>query len=641
MRSTPLLLTLAIPLPALAQDAPDAAQGFDAHGFVLSSHDGDVRDPLTLPRPGAFHAGDVFATGLLEFAESPLVQVTGGSVGGRTDKAALDDLVALNIAAGVAAHDHVRLDVVAPVYILSRGFDQYQQVGIGNVRVSTTVIAIRPVHVVGGGGLGVGFTGHVDLPTGDPARFLGNNGVAGGLTAAGTYEIEAFTATAALGMQVNPSVDLANLSNADALFAGAAIGWMFAETTGATAEVRALLPVQSADIAGTGRPAETLLSLRHHLPSGAHLTFGGAAGISQGAGAATYRAFAGIGFGKVEPPRDRDLDAIAEFNLKDQCPGETETQNGWRDEDGCPDDLGALEVAVTYADAPAIGAELEVQGPDGAKAYVVGDETISYEAVPGTSWHARAIDPARCLAGEAKTTVGESATGLHVKLEPVLDAKVRVEVVGPGNEPLPNGLASFQGDQPTCLPKGPLVLDPVGGSGETAIGQGTHKVVVDVPGYKPGEATIEVESGETEVVRLVLEPSLVVMTRTQIQILDKVHFEFNKAVIKSESFGLLNDVAGVIATHPDIGRVEVAGHTDDKGSDKYNQELSQKRAEAVRVYLIEQGVPEAQLIATGFGEATPIDTNKTEEGRSNNRRVEFNLIDQAAEPEGTPAEGTP
>ena len=129
-----------------------------------------------------------------------------------------------------------------------------------------------------------------------------------------------------------------------------------------------------------------------------------------------------------------------------------------------------------------------------------------------------------------------------------------------------------------------------------------------------------------------------VLERTRIAILDKVFFAFNKATILPESFQLLDDVAAVIAAHPEVGRVQVEGHTDDKGNDAYNLKLSQSRADAVKLYLVNRGIPAERLVAVGFGETRPIETNQTEDGRSANRRVEFNLIDQV---EPVPGEATP
>ena len=73
-------------------------------------------------------------------------------------------------------------------------------------------------------------------------------------------------------------------------------------------------------------------------------------------------------------------------------------------------------------------------------------------------------------------------------------------------------------------------------------------------------------------------------------------------------------------------RIEIGGHTDSKGSDSYNLRLSENRAKAVYDYLILKGISEKRLQYKGYGKNKPIDTNDTEEGRANNRRVEFQIL---------------
>lgn len=119
------------------------------------------------------------------------------------------------------------------------------------------------------------------------------------------------------------------------------------------------------------------------------------------------------------------------------------------------------------------------------------------------------------------------------------------------------------------------------------------------------------------------------VTSTGIVIHQRVYFEFNRAVIRPRSFPILNTVAQVLRDFPDIS-IEIQGHTDSRGRDEYNLNLSQERAEAVRTYLTEQGIPAGRLTARGYGEAQPIDSNRTEAGRANNRRVEFQRTDAAA-----------
>jgi outer membrane protein OmpA-like peptidoglycan-associated protein len=81
-------------------------------------------------------------------------------------------------------------------------------------------------------------------------------------------------------------------------------------------------------------------------------------------------------------------------------------------------------------------------------------------------------------------------------------------------------------------------------------------------------------------------------------------------------------VGGILVSHPGLV-IEVEGHTDSDGSEGMNQTLSENRAGAVRDYLLSQGVPEASIVSRGFGEAHPVATNDTAEGKSQNRRVEI------------------
>ena len=121
--------------------------------------------------------------------------------------------------------------------------------------------------------------------------------------------------------------------------------------------------------------------------------------------------------------------------------------------------------------------------------------------------------------------------------------------------------------------------------------------------------------------------NLVVVTKTKIEIKQTIYFDFNKATIKPVSFPLLNEVALALKDNPGI-RVRVEGHTDSRGSDSYNLTLSQKRAESVRAYLIGRGIAPERMEAKGFGESMPIADNRTDQGRSQNRRVEFIIISQ-------------
>jgi OOP family OmpA-OmpF porin len=81
----------------------------------------------------------------------------------------------------------------------------------------------------------------------------------------------------------------------------------------------------------------------------------------------------------------------------------------------------------------------------------------------------------------------------------------------------------------------------------------------------------------------------------------------------------------VLASHAEL-KIEVEGHTDSRGDDGYNKQLSQRRAEAVVAYLVKQGIDKARLTGRGFGEDRPIADNATEDGRAQNRRVVFAIL---------------
>lgn len=121
--------------------------------------------------------------------------------------------------------------------------------------------------------------------------------------------------------------------------------------------------------------------------------------------------------------------------------------------------------------------------------------------------------------------------------------------------------------------------------------------------------------------------SKVRVTESKIEILDRVYFDTNKDTIQARSYDVLNQVASVLKAYRQITSVRIEGHTDSQGDDAYNLDLSQRRADAVKRYLEERGVDGSRLESKGFGEINPIATNDTSEGRSQNRRVEFVIVE--------------
>lgn len=118
-------------------------------------------------------------------------------------------------------------------------------------------------------------------------------------------------------------------------------------------------------------------------------------------------------------------------------------------------------------------------------------------------------------------------------------------------------------------------------------------------------------------------PKLVRVTEKEIIILEQVQFDTAKATIKPASDPLLDSVAQVMKEHPEILKIEVQGHTDNKGANNLNAKLSDNRAKSVREALVKRGIDAGRLVAKGYGPDVPIAPNDTDEGRAKNRRVQF------------------
>jgi len=107
-------------------------------------------------------------------------------------------------------------------------------------------------------------------------------------------------------------------------------------------------------------------------------------------------------------------------------------------------------------------------------------------------------------------------------------------------------------------------------------------------------------------------------------VLRAVHFDFDKAVIRPDAVPVLDEAVRTLKEEGTVA-VIVAGHTDSVGSDKYNMKLSLRRANAVRDYLVKQGIPASRIRTEGLGETEPVASNDTADGRAQNRRVELHV----------------
>ena len=118
------------------------------------------------------------------------------------------------------------------------------------------------------------------------------------------------------------------------------------------------------------------------------------------------------------------------------------------------------------------------------------------------------------------------------------------------------------------------------------------------------------------------------VTAEKVTIDTRIEFDYDSASIRPESFSILSQVALTLRANPQLQRIRVEGHTDDRGSDLYNLDLSQRRAESVMRYLIQRGVDPRRLEARGYGKREPLMPGSSDKARAKNRRVEFTILAQ-------------
>jgi outer membrane protein OmpA-like peptidoglycan-associated protein len=134
-------------------------------------------------------------------------------------------------------------------------------------------------------------------------------------------------------------------------------------------------------------------------------------------------------------------------------------------------------------------------------------------------------------------------------------------------------------------------------------------------------------------------PKFIHLEGSQVRVLQQVHFQTGSATILPDSFPMLQEIVLLLKANPDIKRMRIEGHTDNRGNADMNLDLSKRRAASVRQWLVDHGIDSGRLESEGYGLTRPIASNDTDEGRALNRRVEFKILEQGSEtgaPSGAP-----
>ena len=286
--------------------------------------------------------------------------------------------------------------------------------------------------------------------------------------------------------------------------------------------------------------------------------------------------------GCSEPDNDDD----GASDMKDKCPFEAETVNGWKDDDGCPDeDLDADKDGLAWE---ADRCPLEPGAPlDGCP-----HAPLPALALPGFAL------PAQLAAAEAahvETTADFDKDGTNDEADAC-----------PAGAEDRDGFEDEDGCAEPDNDRDGLVdaKDKCPFEAETINGKQDDDGCPD-----PGAGLVHVRGGA-------------------VVIDDVVRFKPASANLERSAPPLLKQVASTLRAAASLS-IEIQGHTDDTGSAATNIKLSQRRAEAIRAFLVKAGVAPNSLVAKGFGPTRPRATNKTAEGREQNRRVEFLILGEA------------
>ncbi len=155
-------------------------------------------------------------------------------------------------------------------------------------------------------------------------------------------------------------------------------------------------------------------------------------------------------------------------------------------------------------------------------------------------------------------------------------------------------------------------------------GDGNYQLQINAEGYLAGVDSFFVESGKSDinVYRTIYLKPLEVGLSVR---LNNIFFDFDKTVLRPESYPELDKVVELMEQNPGL-YIEIGGHTDDKGSDTYNETLSRGRAEAVQAYLTGKWIESERVSSRGYGESKPEVSNDSDENRQINRRVEFTVL---------------
>ena len=526
---------------------------------------------------------------MLDYGHRPLVVSQAGE-----DFALSEHRLLGHVTAALGLGSRVELFVRAPVLFLQRA-------GLGRPLTDEelpTGAAFGSLHAGGSvrllgdddGPLALGITAWIEAPTGKPDRLLGDDGVGAGglLTAAAHTHAISFAVNA--GGRYRPEHDYGDQEIGSELLIGGGAYVYAGRRVTLLGELNGAVSLRAwGDVDTKSTPLDVLLGLRVGTPIDLTLTFGGGYGLTRAIGVPDARALFQVAY---PSPRQAliapDSDGDGLRDPRDKCVSRPEDKDGFEDGDGCPeldnDKDGLQDSADRCPKDPEDRDNFE--DADGCP-----DLDNDKDGLPDTS--------DRCPNAVEDRDNYEDDDGcpdLDNDKDTLVDLRDQCT-----NEP-----EDFDGfaDEDGC----PDLDNDKDGVPDM------DDQCPTAPGPLEGRGC----------------PTKVRVENNQIRILERIEFPSNRADIRPESLPILDQVRSVLEVNPQIRRVRIEGHTDDKGPTLKNRKLSQRRAEAVMKYLVRAGVEPTRLYAQGWGEERPLVKNDSAYDRQTNRRVEFHIVDTPA-----------
>ncbi|MCK6521795.1 OmpA family protein [Myxococcota bacterium] len=562
----------------------------------------------------------ITARALFNYAHEPLIYYP-------TDGEQVDlikNLLTADVMIGFT-RGRARFGLDIPVFLRSTG-TAGGETGIGDLGIDAKFNLLNRLDAP----VGLSVYGRAGLPTATMDSALSYGGLSGELGLIVDKPVnEKLLLAANVGTRIQPKVVLENATWNDQLYLRLGGSYALSESFGTSVDIAGSFTYANLTNPAAA-PIEGILGAWTRPGAGDLVVRGGVGtALTGGIGAPTARVLFALGY---EPTRakkpvepvilDSDNDGL--LDNVDACPDKPEDMDTYKDDDGCPEPTVVTFRFVDQDGQPANGLGFTVADLQGAS---------SMELPPGEHPMTITGEGFAPTAGVAKVVEGPPIE--IVQTVPYLTGTIIVEAVDAKGKRIPDASWLLNDKPKGKMPDGKV---------ETLVRVGQVKVGAEAEGYLRGSKTVELKSGDTVTIVLDLKPSKTKVQAANIDLGGSVFFETNKDVIKPESYKLLDDVASIMKEHPELKLVRIEGHTDSRGDDAFNMDLSQRRTEAVRNYLINKGVEANRLEAKGYGETKPLVQGNNEAAWAKNRRVDFFIVertDMAVDGQPKPVEGAP